>query len=89
MASYFSQPFLKYFLQYFLPAFLFISLLGIVGINQAQDKRIAQFQQDAHEKVASATAASVLNLDLVVRDIHYIAHGELLNKVLKSIFTSI
>ena len=84
MASYFSQPFLKYFLQYFLPAFLFISLLGIVGINQAQDKRIAQFQQDAHEKVASATAASVLNLDLVVRDIHYIAHGELLNKVLSA-----
>lgn len=51
---------------------------------QAQEKQLATFQQDAHEKVASATAASVLNLDLVVRDIHFITQGELLKNILSS-----
>ena len=74
--------FFKYFLRYFLPSMFLVIALAFVGIQQAQKEQLTLLDSKGSEKVIIATTTAIANLDLIVRDIFYIADSELLNKVL-------
>jgi len=81
MTPIFSNSFLRYFLSYFLPSVLLVLALTFLGMQQAQKQQELLLKAEAHEKVLTAKASAVQNLDLIVRDVLYISQSKLLHDV--------
>ena len=79
-----SWLFYKFFLIYALPLVLLILGLGFVGMDQAQKNQLSLLEQSANEKVISAKASAIQDLNLVVRDVKYLANSLLLNNVVNA-----